>query len=236
MKDVTTIAFDGDDTLWHNEPLFWASTRRFQDVLAPYSEPEALAHQLETTQITNLALFGYGIKGFVLSMIETAIEVSDGHVPAAVIAEFIERGKDMLAHPVHLLDGVAQTLAQVRAMGYRLVLITKGDLFDQESKLARSGLAELFHAVEIVSEKDEATYARLLARHGDGAARAAMVGNSVRSDILPMLAAGGHAVHIPYPSTWSHEMAAVPADHPRYHAVAAMGELVGLLSAGAGGR
>jgi putative hydrolase of the HAD superfamily len=230
VRSLTTIAFDGDDTLWHNEPLFWASTQRFQEVLAPYSDPVALASRLEATEIANLALFGYGIKGFVLSMIETAIEVSDGHVPTAVIAEFIERGKHMLAHPVHLLDGVADTLGQLRASGYRLILITKGDLFDQESKLARSGLAELFDAVEIVSEKDVATYARLLARHGDGAARAVMVGNSVRSDILPMLAAGGHAVHVPYPSTWSHEMAAIPAEHPRFRTIGTMAELVGLVS------
>ncbi|MGE5514853.1 MAG: HAD family hydrolase [Bacteroidota bacterium] len=230
MKRVTTIAFDGDDTLWHNEPLFWATTRRFQEALAPYSEPQALAHQLEAAQIANLALFGYGIKGFVLSMIETAIQVSDGQVPAAVIAEFIERGKDMLAHPVHLLDGVAETLAQLRAQGYRLMLITKGDLFDQEGKLARSGLAELFDAVEIVSDKDADMYTRLLARHGDGAERAVMVGNSMRSDILPMLAAGGHAVHVPYPSTWTHEMAAAPVDQPRFHTIAAMAELPGVLS------
>lgn len=233
MINATTIAFDGDDTLWHNEPLFWATTQRFQEALAPYSEPSALAHKLEAAQIANLALFGYGIKGFVLSMIETAIEVSSGRVPATVIAEFIERGKDMLAHPVHLLDDVAETLAQLRARGYRLMLITKGDLFDQEGKLARSGLADMFDAVEIVSEKDEDTYTRLLARHGDGANRAVMVGNSMRSDILPMLAAGGHAVHVPYPSTWSHEMAAPPVGQPRFHTIAAMGELAALLS-GAG--
>ncbi|HLO75487.1 MAG TPA: HAD family hydrolase [Magnetospirillum sp.] len=229
MTAITTIAFDGDDTLWHNEPLFWASTQRFQELLAPYSDPAALAARLEATEIANLALFGYGIKGFVLSMIETAIEISDGHVPNAVIREFLERGKQMLAHPVHVLEGVAETLAEVRDQGFRLVLITKGDLFDQESKLARSGLAELFHAVEIVSEKDEATYARVLARHGDGPGRAVMVGNSVRSDILPVLAAGGYAVHVPYPSTWSHEHAEHPVGHPRFHAVAAMADLPALL-------
>jgi putative hydrolase of the HAD superfamily len=227
--NLTTIAFDGDDTLWHNEPLFWASTQRFQEVLAPYSEPQALAERLLATEIANLSLFGYGIKGFVLSMIETAIEVSDGRVPTSVIAEFIARGKDMLAHPVHLLDGVAETLAALRAMGFRLVLITKGDLFDQESKLARSGLAELFHGVEIVSEKDAATYARVLARLGDGAERAVMVGNSVRSDVLPMLVAGGHAVHVPYVSTWEHERADAPDGHPRFHRVASMAEVPALL-------
>ncbi|MCR6631116.1 MAG: HAD family hydrolase [Magnetospirillum sp.] len=227
---ITTIAFDGDDTLWHNEPLFWASTRRFQELLAPFSEPQALADRLFATEVANLALFGYGIKGFVLSMIETAIEVSGGQVPNGVIQEFLDRGKEMLAHPVHLLGGVAETLAVVRSMGLRLVLITKGDLFDQESKLARSGLAELFHAVEIVSEKDEALYRRLLLRHGDGAERAVMVGNSVRSDVLPMLAAGGHAVHLPYATTWAHERAEAPVGHARYHRIEEMAELVGLLA------
>jgi putative hydrolase of the HAD superfamily len=226
----SVIAFDGDDTLWHNEPLFWASTRRFQELLAPYSAPAALAERLLATEIANLGLFGYGIKGFVLSMIETAIEVSDGHVPNAVIHEFIARGKDMLAHPVHLLDGVAETLAAVRARGLPMLLITKGDLFDQESKLARSGLAHLFDGVEIVSEKDEATYARVLARYGADAGRAVMVGNSVRSDVLPMLAAGGHAVYVPYASTWEHERAELPEGHPRFHRVAAMAELPALLS------
>lgn len=230
MKDVTTVAFDGDDTLWHNEPLFWASTQRFQELLAPYADPQALAQKLEATEIANLALFGYGIKGFVLSMIETAIQVSGDNVPNTVITELIGRGKDMLAHPVHLLDGVAETLAEVRHMGLRTLLITKGDLFDQESKLARSGLAELFDAVEIVSEKDSSTYSRLFLRHGDGAARGAMVGNSMRSDILPMLSAGGYAVHTPYPSTWSHEMADAPAGHPRFHAVGSMAELIPLLA------
>ncbi len=226
------VAFDGDDTLWHNEPLFWATTRRFQELLAPYSDPDALARRLEAAQIANLALFGYGIKGFVLSMIETAIAVSDGAVPAAVIHEFVERGKDMLAHPVHLLDGAAEALTEVRAMGVRLVLITKGDLFDQESKLARSGLADLFDAVEIVSEKDRATYARLFARHGvgAGAARPVMVGNSVRSDVLPVLAAGGHAVHVPYPSTWSHEMADLPLGHPRLHQAAGLARVPAIIA------
>lgn len=219
MSAVTTVAFDGDDTLWHNEPLFWASTQRFLELLAPYADATALSERLEAAENANLALFGYGIKGFVLSMIETAITVSDGAVPASVIHELIERGKHMLAHPVHLLDGAAEAVAAVKAMGLRVLLITKGDLFDQESKLARSGLAELFDAVEIVSAKDRDTYERVFARHGDGAVRAVMVGNSVRSDILPVLDAGGIAIRTPYPTTWSHELADPPDGHPRYHAV-----------------
>lgn len=219
MNGITTVAFDGDDTLWHNEPLFWASTQRFQELLAPYADAAALSERLEAAEIANLSLFGYGIKGFVLSMIETAIAVSGGAVPVSVIHELIERGKYMLSHPVHLLDGAAQTVAAVKAMGLRVLLITKGDLFDQESKLARSGLAELFDAVEIVSAKDRETYERVFARHGDGAVRAVMVGNSVRSDILPVLDAGGIAIRTPYPNTWSHELADPPDGHPRYHAV-----------------
>lgn len=233
---LTTVAFDGDDTLWHNEPLFWATTRRFQELLAPYAEAAALAQRLEAVQIANLSLFGYGIKGFVLSMIETAIAVSEGRVPASVIHEMVERGKVMLAHPVHLLDGAAEAVAGVRAMGFKVLLITKGDLFDQEGKLARSGLAELFDAVEIVSAKDCATYERLFARHGDGAARAAMVGNSVRSDILPVLEAGGVAIRTPYPNTWSHELAAAPESHPHFHAVASVAQVPDLLRRLAGGQ
>ncbi|MBC7952724.1 MAG: HAD family hydrolase [Rhodospirillaceae bacterium] len=225
---ITAIAFDGDDTLWHNEPLFWASTQRFQQLLAPYSDPAALAERLTATEIANLGLFGYGIKGFVLSMIETAIQVSGGRVPNAVIQEFLDRGKDMLAHPVHLLDGVAEALAAVRARGVTVMLITKGDLFDQESKLARSGLAELLDVIEIVSEKDAATYGRLLTRHGIAPDQA---GNSVRSDVLPMLEAGGWAVHVPYASTWVHEQADAPKDHPRYRPIGGMGELAGVLDA-----
>lgn len=219
MNGITTVAFDGDDTLWHNEPLFWASTQRFQELLAPYADAAALSERLEAAEIANLSLFGYGIKGFVLSMIETAIAVSGGAVPVSVIHELVERGKYMLSHPVHLLDGAAEAVAAVKAMGLRVLLITKGDLFDQESKLARSGLAELFDVVEIVSAKDRDTYDRVFARHGDGAARAVMVGNSVRSDILPVLEAGGIAIRTPYPNTWSHEQADPPDGHPRFHTV-----------------
>lgn len=214
---MTLVAFDGDDTLWHNEPLFWATQDRFKQMLAPYCPPEHLAERLLRTETANLALFGYGIKGFALSMIETAIEVSDGRVPVAVIGEILARAKHMLAHPVHLLDGVAQAVAAVKGAGHKVMVITKGDLIDQEAKLARSGLADLFDAVEVVSEKDEALYRRLFARHGQGEGEWVMVGNSVRSDILPALAAGAWAVHIPYDGpVWAHEMAEPPLTHPRY--------------------
>lgn len=214
---MSLVAFDGDDTLWHNEPLFWATQDRFKALLAPYCPPQQLSDRLYRTEIANLALFGYGIKGFTLSMIETALEVSGGQVPSSVIAELIERAKHMLAHPVHLLDGAAEAVAAVKQAGHKIIVITKGDLLDQEAKLARSGLADLFDAVEVVSEKDEALYRRLFAQHGRGEGDCVMVGNSVRSDILPVLAAGAWAVHIPYAGpVWAHEAAEPPLDHPRY--------------------
>ncbi|MBI2242167.1 MAG: HAD family hydrolase [Magnetospirillum gryphiswaldense] len=223
---MSLVAFDGDDTLWHNEPLFWATQDRFKQLLAPYCPPGHLAERLYRTEVANLSLFGYGIKGFALSMIETAIEVSDGQVPTAMIAELIERAKHMLAHPVHLLDGVAEAARAVKDAGHKIMVITKGDLLDQEAKLARSGLAEMFDAVEVVSEKDEALYRRLFAQHGVGEGDCVMVGNSVRSDILPVLAAGGWAVHIPYAGpVWAHEAAEPPVDHPRYMRLDSMASL-----------
>lgn len=225
------VAFDGDDTLWHNEPLFWATQDRFKQLLAPYCPADHLAEKLLATEIANLALFGYGIKGFALSMIETAIQVSGGQVPVAVIEELIVRAKEMLAHPAHLLDGVAPAVAAVKGLGVGVMIITKGDLMDQEAKLARSGLAELFEAVEVVSEKDEALYRRLFTKHGAAPQDCVMVGNSVRSDILPALAAGAWAVHIPYAGpVWAHEQAEPPQDHPRYARMDSMAQLPDWLS------
>ncbi|MGE5546045.1 MAG: HAD family hydrolase [Solirubrobacterales bacterium] len=227
-RDITTVAFDGDDTLWHNEPLFWATKERFTELLAPWAEPEHLAERSAEIGRANLRLFGYGIKGFALSLIETAIMVSNGAVPSAVIHEIVERAKDMLAHPVHLLDGAREAVEFCRGR-YRTVLITKGDLLDQESKIARSGLAELFDAVEIVSEKDEGCYRRLLALHGSGPEHAVMVGNSVRSDVLPVIAAGGWTVQVAYPLVWEHERAEAPIGHPRYTHIESLLELPGWL-------
>jgi putative hydrolase of the HAD superfamily len=203
---VTVLGFDGDDTLWHNESLFTLTQERFRTLLEHYLTAEELEQRLIATEGKNLHVFGYGIKGFTLSMIETAIEVSGGQVPASTIQTMIDYGKEMLAHPVELLDGVQQTIESLHRR-YRLLLITKGDLFDQESKIARSGLAELFWRIEIVSEKDEPTYRRILRAHDVQPADFLMVGNSVRSDILPVLAIGGRAVHVPYHTTWVHERA-----------------------------
>jgi len=213
-QQFETIGFDGDDTLWHNESLFSMTQDRFRALLAHAADPTDLDRRLLEAERANLSVYGYGIKGFVLSMIETAIAVTDGHVPARDLQSLIDFGKAMLEHPVELLPGVKEVV-ETLAGRHRLVLITKGDLFDQESKIARSGLSDLFHAVEIVSEKDPAAYRRVMDRHGIDPARFLMVGNSVRSDILPVLATGAHAVHIPYAITWAHEEADVPDEHYR---------------------
>lgn len=226
MNANWTIGFDGDDTLWHNESIFSMTQERFRAILGGIDADEIDRRLLETER-RNLGLFGYGIKGFVLSMIETAIEVTDGRVEARDIQTLIEAGKSMLAHPVDLLDGVAETVEYL-SHSHRLVLVTKGDLFDQESKIARSGLAELFDRIEIVSEKDPETYRRILARHGIAPDRFLMVGNSVRSDVLPVLEIGGRAVHVPYHITWAHEHVEPPAEG--YRRIDGMAELTGVVA------
>lgn len=204
---ITTVGLDADDTLWHSEGDFEVSQTMFRELVAPFADPGIdLDQRLIETERRNLEYFGFGVKGFVISMIETAIEVTDGRVTAREIHALIERGKAMIDHPVELLEGVADTVFELSHQ-YRLVLVTKGDLMHQEQKVARSGLADLFTYIEIVSEKDSATYQRVLHRHGIAPAEFVMVGNSVRSDVLPVLAIGGRAVHVPYELTWAHEVA-----------------------------
>jgi putative hydrolase of the HAD superfamily len=215
------IGFDGDDTLWHNESIFSMTQDKFRAMLGETVAAD-IDRRLLDTERGNLGLFGYGI----LSMIETAIEVTDGRIEARDIQAMIEAGKAMLRHPVELLDGVAETVEYL-SHSHRLVLVTKGDLFDQESKIARSGLAEMFDAIEIVSEKDPATYRRVLARHGIAPERFLMVGNSVRSDILPVLEIGGRAVHVPYHITWAHEHVEPPEQG--YERIDGMAELTGIV-------
>lgn len=204
------IAFDADDTLWHNETLFQATAREFAVLLSGHHAPEWIQERLFATEMKNLRHFGYGIKGFTLSMIETAIELTEGRVTGAEIKTILGWGHSMLQAPIALLEGVRETISAL-AGAHRLILLTKGDLFDQESKLARSGLGEHFSAVEIVSEKNTRTYAVIMARHRLTPASFLMVGNSLRSDILPVLEAGGSAVHIPYVTTWAHERVAEDA-------------------------
>jgi putative hydrolase of the HAD superfamily len=225
---VTTVGLDADDTFWHNETLFRLTQDRFAELLSPFAPPEALRARLAAIEARNLRLYGYGVKGFTLSMIETAMEVAEGADVTAAVREILAAGREMLAHPVEPLPGVTHALTHL-AERYRLVLVTKGDLLHQERKLAASGLGELFTAVEIVSEKDAEVYARVFARHGTGAAEAAMVGNSLRSDVLPALEAGAFAAHIPYAMTWAHELADAPLGHPRFAELASISELPGWL-------
>jgi putative hydrolase of the HAD superfamily len=228
---IETIAFDGDDTLWHNETLFTVTQARFAELLEPYGPFPDLPHRLVATESRNLAAFGYGIKGFMLSMIETAIEVTEGRVSALDIQGILDAGKAMREHPVELLDGVRDVVEGLVGGRHRLMVITKGDLFDQESKLAGSGLAELFDAVEIVSEKDEATYRRILARHSVDPASFLMVGNSLRSDVLPVVGVGARAVHVPYEVTWALEhVEPVDGDRPGVWELDAITDLPDLLA------
>lgn len=212
---ITTVGLDADDTLWHNETIFRLTQDRFRALMADVAAPEVLDARLAAVERRNLSLYGYGVKGFTLSLIETAMELTGGEPPGRIIADILAAGREMLGHPVEPLPGVDHALAEL-SEDYRLILITKGDLLHQEQKLAASGLGELFAAVEIVSEKLAHTYETVFARHGTGAAAAAMCGNSIRSDVLPALEAGAYAAHIPYPLTWAHEMAEAPKDHPRF--------------------
>jgi putative hydrolase of the HAD superfamily len=201
MSIIKTIAFDADDTLWVNEPIFTQVQENCQELLKDYVEPEKMEAKLYQTELRNLKHFGYGIKGFMLSMIETAIELSAGKIDGLAIQKIIDLGKEMLAHPIHLLDNVQQTIELLKNE-YQLMIITKGDLFDQESKIARSGIADYFQYIEIVSEKDLGAYQKILQRYQIKLNDFVMVGNSLKSDILPICALGARAVHIPYHTTW----------------------------------
>ena len=226
-----TIGFDADDTLWQNERFFRLSEERFVALLAAHAPPGQLSERLMAAERRNLGHYGFGVKGFVLSMIETAIEVTEARVPASVIAEIVATGREMLAHPVELLPHARETVTAMRGRG-EVVLITKGDLMHQESKLARSGLGELFDAVEIVSDKTPATYARVFVRHGGRPG--VMVGNSLKSDVIPAIEAGGWGVHVPHDLTWEHERADPPADHPRFAAITDLSGLAAVVDRIAG--
>lgn len=204
MNSINTIAFDADDTLWVNEPYFQEAETAFCQLLEDYLPHDAIAQELLATEIKNLHLYGYGVKGFMLSMVETAARISNGATSLPLIDKIIAIGHDILLKPVELLDGVAETLDELKGK-YRLVVATKGDLLDQERKLRKSGLQDYFHHIEIMSDKKDADYRKLI-RHLDcRPEHFLMIGNSVKSDILPVLEAGGYAAHIPYHITWAHE-------------------------------
>lgn len=225
------LGFDADDTLWHNETLFAAAHARFHALLAAHHDPQTVERALYATELRNIPLYGYGVKGFTLSAIETAIELTDGRVSAQELRELVALGREILAHPVELLDAVPDTLAALAAAGHRMILITKGDLQHQERKIIESGLAPHFLATEVVSEKDDATYARVLRRHAIAPENFLMVGNSLKSDIAPVLRLGGLAAHVPYPLTWEHEkLDTLPAAPGRFFTLASLRELPAILT------
>src|SRR6266849_2302644 len=223
------VAFDGDDTLWHNETRFHLTQTALRDLLRRHVPDADVDRHLSEVEMRNLSLYGYGVKAFTLSMLETAIQVTNGRIPTADLEVILGWGKKMLGEPTELLDGVEAALREMNGR-YQLLLITKGDLFDQESKLARSGLASMFSGVEILSEKNVDSYRSVLRRRHIVPAEFVMVGNSLRSDLSPVVALGARGVHIPYPLTWHHEQ--VPEDSmPRegWHRLASIAELGALL-------
>ena len=213
------IGWDADDTLWHNESYFIQTYDLFAEIAAPYladfDDPAQAAHDLLiATETVNIPAFGYGIKGATISMIEAAITASGGTIPATELMRLVDRAKAMMAHPVEFLDGAIEALDALSH--HRLVLLTKGDLKDQHRKIDGSQLAERFDAIEILHEKDEAAYLAAFDRHGIDPSQFVMIGNSIKSDILPVLALGGWAIHVPYETTWAIEHADEPTDAPRF--------------------
>jgi len=228
------IGFDADDTLWHNEIIFERVHERYRALLARYHDAATVDRTLLATEKRNLELYGYGVKGFTLSAIETAIALTAGEIGANEIDGILVLGREMLAHPVELLEGVADVISEL-AKEHTLLLITKGDLRDQERKLVKSGLAGRFHLVEIVSEKDRSTYETIFRRHAIAPDRFLMVGNSLKSDILPVLALGGAGAHVPYHLTWAHErVEELPPADGRFFQLKTMRELPGIVRALAG--
>lgn len=227
---IDLVALDADDTLWHNEPLYTSTREQFRALLSRYEPAGILDDRLYEVELRNLQHFGYGVKGFVLSMIETAIELTDGRLESGDVRTIIEWGRQMLSSPVELLDGVREAV-EALARDYPIILVTKGDLLHQESKLARSGLGQYFTGIEIVSEKDAHVYLRVMKRYTIAPERFVMVGNSLRSDILPAIEAGAHAVYVPYEICWVHEQVPQEAQAAaQYHQIAHMRELPALLA------
>ena len=228
-RKLEIVAFDADDTLWHNERFFRLTQNRFAELLADHADPDHLADRLLAAEKRNIGHYGYGIKGFTLSMIETAIEVTEDRVPARVIRELIEAGQEMLRHPIELLPYAREAVESV-AQTHSVLLITKGDLLDQERKLAQSGLGDLFDGVEIVSEKSTQVYRDIFASRGVAPEQTMMVGNSMKSDVVPVVEAGGWGVHVPHGLVWEIEHAAAPSGAPRFRELPDLGGLSELVA------
>jgi len=216
--NIKVIAFDADDTLWVNEPYFRQTEEAFCELLGNYLSLRDLERELLRIEIANLPLYGYGIKGFVLSMVETALRVSNNTITADVVEQILDLGKQMLNQPIELLDGVQEVLETLKGK-YRLVVATKGDLLDQERKLRKSNLTGYFHHVEVMSEKDDANYLKLIKHLDIQPDELLMIGNSLKSDVMPVLNVGGHAIHVPYHITWAHEQIEHTIDNERFKSV-----------------
>lgn len=216
--DIKVIAFDADDTLWVNEPYFRRTEEKFCNLFSEFLPAHDIERELLKTEIGNLGLYGYGIKGFMLSMVETALKVTDGQMSANAIEKILVLGKELLNEPIELLEGVEQVLQTLQGR-YRLVVATKGDLLDQERKLKKSGLAQYFHHIEVMSEKDDASYLKLVKHLDIQPHELLMIGNSLKSDIIPVLNIGGHAIHVPYHITWVHEMVESQVEHENFRSV-----------------
>jgi putative hydrolase of the HAD superfamily len=215
---IKVIAFDADDTLWHNEAYFQEAERKFCALLENFLPQHTVSRELLKTEIENIQLYGYGIKGFMLSMVETAIRITDGRIESGAIMTIIGYGQEILTKPVQIIDGVEDVLEALRGR-YRLVMATKGDLLDQERKLKKSGLEPFFHHIEIMSDKKEDDYRRLIKRLDIQPDEFVMIGNSIKSDVMPVLNIGGHGIHIPYHITWEHERIDTKVEHANFRQV-----------------
>lgn len=230
MEHLKVIAFDADDTLWVNEPFYQEAEQKFCGLLEEYLPAHSISKELFQVEMQNLELYGYGVKAFILSMIETAIKVAGEQLPVTVIEKITGFGKELLAKPIILLDGVQSLLEDLKGR-YRLVVATKGDLLDQERKLRNSGLESYFHHIEIMSDKKETDYTKLL-RHLDiKPSEFLMLGNSLKSDVIPVLNIGGWGIHVPYHTTWAHEVVEGHFEHPCFQRVEALHEVRKLLPA-----
>lgn len=228
--NIKVIAFDADDTLFINEPYFEETEKKFLGIMEDYLSHQSLSQELFKTQISNLPLYGYGIKGYVLSMIEAAINVSEGTASLKHIDKIIQIGKELIQKPIELLDGVEDTLKALHGK-YKLVVATKGDLKDQHRKLHDSGLGHYFHHIEVMSDKNETDYRKLLKRLEIEPEEFFMIGNSLKSDVLPVLKIGGHACHVPFHTTWAHEMIDHEIKHPNFKEIKKITEILPLLQA-----
>ena len=228
FSSIKVIAFDADDTLWVNEPYFRTAEKAFCELLKEYVPEEECNELLYKFEIQNLPLYGYGIKPFVLSLIEAAITISKKKIPLEVVSEIIAIGKEMLQMPVELIDGIETTLAHL-SKKYLLVMATKGDLLDQERKLIKSGLEKYFHHIEVMSDKQPKNYQKLITHLDISPSQFLMVGNSLKSDVLPVLEIGSYAIHIPFHTTWEHEKVEEEVMHCNFKELKLASELIDLL-------